>query len=233
MNYKRDCAFCGTPLIYLDGSVDMECFLCKNRYQSNARCENGHFICDICHTSSAKEIIKKYTVSSNEKDPIEIALTLMKNKKIKMHGPEHHFLVPAALLCAYYNQIGDNKKKEKAINEAELRAKNVLGGFCGFYGACGAAIGVGIFLSIITTANPLSKTEWRLSNLATAQSLESIAIHGGPRCCKRNTLLAIKKAIAFVKDNLGIEIKTKSDVKCVFSSLNRECIKELCPFFRG
>jgi hypothetical protein len=32
-----------------------------------------------------------------------MALNLMKNPQIKMHGPEHHFLVPAVLLAAYYN----------------------------------------------------------------------------------------------------------------------------------
>ena len=231
MDHKRDCTVCGAQLIYMNEATERECFFCKSRFSSNTLCENGHFVCDLCHGLSAKGFIKRYTISSEEKDPIQIALTLMNDKRVKMHGPEHHFLVPAALLCSYFNLKHDTEKKKKAITEAEKRSKNVLGGFCGFYGTCGAAMGVGIFISIITGANPLSKTEWKLSNLATSKSLLSIALNGGPRCCKRNTLLAIIEATEFVKENLDVEIKTDVDVECMFSPQNSECIKGSCPFY--
>jgi hypothetical protein len=45
---------------------------------------------------------------------------------------------------------------------------------------CGAGMGTGIFISIVTGATSLSIEEWRLSNLATAKSLLSISEHGGP-----------------------------------------------------
>jgi len=64
----------------------------------------------------------------------------MKNPKIKMHGPEHHFLVPAVLLSAYYNKKKDSRKKEDKIKEARKRAEKILGGFCGSHGICGAAM---------------------------------------------------------------------------------------------
>ncbi|VUT25840.1 MAG: hypothetical protein MOIL_01256 [Candidatus Methanolliviera sp. GoM_oil] len=63
----------------------------------------------------------------------------------------------------------------------ELVYQKNLGGFCGYHGDCGAAVGTGIFISLITDATPLSKHEWKLSNLMTAKSLLSIANHGGPR----------------------------------------------------
>ena len=69
--------------------------------------------------------------------------------------------------------------------------------------------GTGIFVSLVTNSTPLSVGEWRLSNLMTAKSLLTIANHSGLRCCKRNTYLAIKEAVNFVKLNFDITIKTK------------------------
>ena len=148
-----------------------------------------------------------------------------------MHGPEHHFLVPAVLLSAYYNVTGEEDKKEEKINLAQKRAANVLGGFCGFYGDCGAAVGVGIFISVLTGSTPLSTKEWRLSNLGTAHSLLAIAEKGGPRCCKRNSFIAIQEAVKFVKENFNVTLSISNDVKCDFNHLNKECIKEKCPFY--
>ena len=41
-----------------------------------------------------------------------MALTLMKSPSLKMHGPEHHFLIPAVLLCALYNAKAEPGEKE-------------------------------------------------------------------------------------------------------------------------
>ena len=148
-----------------------------------------------------------------------------------MHGPEHHFLVPAVLLTAYYNtlRISENRRRE-GLKKARERAEKVLGGFCGFYGDCGAAVGTGIMISVITGATPLSKQEWRLCNLMTAKSLLTIANHGGPRCCKRNSFLAIAEAVQFLKEYLGTTVPVNTTFLCEFSSLNKECLAEECPF---
>ena len=39
-----------------------------------------------------------------------------------MHGPEHHFLIPAALITAYYNVKGDKAAKMQAIALAKQRS---------------------------------------------------------------------------------------------------------------
>lgn len=57
---------------------------------------------------------------------------MMRNPQIKTYGPEHHFLVSAVLLVAFYNIRGDYKQKETKIKEARLRSSKILGGFCGF-----------------------------------------------------------------------------------------------------
>jgi len=153
----------------------------------------------------------------------------MKNPKIRMHGPEHHFLVPAALLAAYCNIQNDQGKGKKIITARE-RAKNVPGGFCGFYGNCGAGVGTGIFMSIITSATPLSEEEWRLCNLMTAKSLETIANSGGPRCCKRNSFAAIETATDFLEKNMAISMPG-STIRCEFHEMNRECKKNRCKYY--
>lgn len=230
MNHKVNCLACGAELEYEDKYSRLRCCFCGEEYESTVKCKNGHFVCDRCHSLSANEIISHLCINSKSKDPVETAISLMKNPKVAMHGPEHHLLVPAVLLAVYYNLKNDSVSKEERIKIAQQRASNVLGGFCGYYGACGAAIGTGIFVSLITGANPLCKREWQLSNLMTARSLLSIASIGGPRCCKRVTFLAIIEASRFLQEHFGISIPVTNSMKCEFSSLNKECLTADCPF---
>jgi hypothetical protein len=208
----------------------LECFYCHKIADANAKCEDNQFVCDACHSLPADELIETTCLASSSKNPLELALALMRSPQVKMHGPEHHFLNPAVLLASYYNTKNDPEKKVSTIKEARQRASKVLGGFCGFYGDCGAAVGTGIFVSLVTNATPLSTTVWRLSNLITAQSLFEIANHGGPRCCKRNTFLAIKEAVNFTKENLGLTMEFNDKITCEFTDLNKECLHKECPY---
>jgi hypothetical protein len=230
LDHKTGCLVCGEELVYGKDTEQLECFYCKQVYDSNTKCRNGHYVCDRCHSLPAIDLIENYCVASESEDPLELALTLMRNPNIKMHGPEHHFLVPAVLLAAYYNIKQDYREKATKIRMAKKRAEQILGGFCGFYGNCGAAVGTGIFVSLITDATPLSVADWKLANLVTAQSLLTVAEHGGPRCCKRNTFLAILKAADFVKEHFGVSFKINKELNCEFYPLNNECLQEKCPF---
>jgi hypothetical protein len=122
--------------------------------------------------------------------------------------------------------------KKAKLNIAKSRAEKVLGGFCGSHGNCGAAVGTGIFVSVITNATPLSKEKWQLSNLMTAKSLFSIANQGGPRCCKRTSFLAIIEAVEFIKEHFGMSLPTRERIHCGFSHLNTECLHDHCKFFQ-
>lgn len=228
---KVNCLVCGAELRYVNDYHPMKCDFCGKTFDSNVACSNGHFICDACHSMPAGDLIARFCIASSSKNPIEQAVILMRDDRVKMHGPEHHFLVPAVLLSAYYNVTGEAEKKEEKIGIAQKRAANVLGGFCGLYGDCGAAVGVGIFISVLTGATPLSTKDWRLSNLGTAYSLLAIAEKGGPRCCKRNTFIAIQEATKFIHEHFNVKLHTNEDIKCEFSHLNKECIKERCPFY--
>ena len=228
--YRTGCVICGKELVY--GATEaLECSYCHKIYDSNVKCLDGHFVCDRCHSASANELIESFCSASTLEDPLEMALTLMRNPVVKMHGPEHHFLVPAVLITSYYNIRKDYSEKGLKIKEARKRASNILGGFCGSHGDCGAAVGTGIFISLITNSTPLSIKEWQLSNLMTSKSLYTIANRGGPRCCKRNTYLAIIEAVKFVKENYSVVMKIRKDIRCEFNDLNEECLKEKCQFY--
>jgi len=233
MDKKTGCLVCGKDLKYLNDRKKVECYFCGKKFETLVTCEEGHFVCDSCHSFSADDFIEKTTIKSNEIDPLKLAVKIMKNPKVKMHGPEHHFLVPAVLITVYYNKKRKYDIKKEKIKEARRRAEKILGGFCGTHGVCGAAVGTGIFVSIITGSTPLSKKEWKLSNQITAKSLEKIAKLGGPRCCKRNTLLAIIGAVSFVKQKVDVEIPIDTNIICQFKDLNKECIKDKCPFYSG
>ncbi len=230
--HASGCLVCGQELVYLQQEESQTCAYCGQEYLSDARCVQGHFVCDVCHRAGANDLIERFCASTTATDALEMAVTLMNHPAVNMHGPEHHFLVPAVLLTAYYNRLGGEEKIVK-IQQARKRAENIKGGFCGFYGNCGAGVGTGIFISLITGATPLSKREWQLSNRMTAECLLSIAEHGGPRCCKRDTYLALLSARDFLKANFAIDLEMASSIRCQFSAINRECLQHECPFFAG
>jgi hypothetical protein len=228
---RTGCLVCGKELQYLPEQKPATCYYCRQQRTTDILCRDGHFVCDRCHRATAEEIIGKYCGATTELDPVAIARTLMDTPQVTMHGPEHHFLVPAALLAAYYNVRGKPDEKVRTVAQAQQRASLIKDKFCSTHGDCGAAVGTGIFISLVTGATPLSQEEWRLSNLMTAKSLETIALHGGPRCCKRNTFLAIQSAASFTKEHFGIVMPVTKPVRCTFSDTIRECVTRDCPFY--
>ncbi len=229
--HKFDCLLCGQPLVYFTDARPMTCALCGEEFPSEASCTGGHFVCNNCHSASADELIEKVCSQSDSVQPVELAIELMKSPRVAMHGPEHHFLVPAVLLTAYYNIQGNPEEKRKQIRVARSRADNVLGGFCGFYGACGAGVGTGVFISLITNSTPLSEESWGQANQMTAESLRCIGALGGPRCCKRDTFMALKTAGKFLRQKYDFKMDIPDTILCDFNQFNRECKEEDCPFY--
>jgi hypothetical protein len=163
------------------------------------------------------------------KNPIEIMEKMMAMPFCHMHGPEHHVMVGAALLTAYHN-AGGNIVLPDALVELMKRGKQVPGGACGFWGACGAGLSSGMFVSVISHSTPLTIEPFALSHKMSAASLGKIAEVGGPRCCKRDSYLSIQAAIDFVETNFGI-CMDKSSVVCRHFGKNNQCIRMRCPFF--
>lgn len=178
--------------------------------------------------ASIVDTLAAVCLAESSPDPIEIFEHVVSLPGCRMHGPDHHAIVGACLLTAYRN-AGGEVDLERALPEMIRRGQQVPGGACGSWGACGAAISTGIFMSIVTENSPFATESWHLSNLITAEALEQVANNGGPRCCKRDSYLSILAAARFVQEHLGVRMRVP-EVRCSRSSQNAECIGRRCPF---
>ena len=224
---NEECLICKAPLEYIEADEMMECELCHKKHSSKTRCVNGHYVCDECHTGGMDKIIS-ICLNSKSKNPIVIMEKMMSEPSCHMHGPEHHIMVGSALLTAYKNAGGDIALKP-ALIEMQKRGRQVPGGACGFWGACGAGISAGMYISIALKSTPLAKEAWGLSNQMTARALNAIGKNGGPRCCKRDSYLSIAEAVRFTREKLGIKLES-GEISCTRSHLNNQCLQERCPF---
>lgn len=227
---KEECLICSAPLEYLEKDEFMECAVCHKKEHSKTKCIHGHYVCNECHTAGMDTIIG-LCLAETSKDPVAIIEKMMALPFCHMHGPEHHVMVGAALLTAYKN-AGGNINLETSLAEMMNRGKSVPGGACGFWGACGAGISTGMFVSIISESTPLTEESFGLSHRMTAKSLGEIGQIGGPRCCKRDSYLSILSAIDFTAENFNVRME-KPEIICRHSAQNNQCIGKRCPFAKA
>jgi len=227
---ERTCRICGDDLEFLAEKKMATCSFCGEPHETDVACRKGHFVCDDCYHAPAEELIGTFCGSTKETDPVAIARALMDMPQLRTQESEQQFLIAAVLLAAFLNGRGTPGEKPGKIEQARLRVAQIRGDFCGIYGDCGAAVGTGIFVSIVTGATPLSKNEWMLTNLATAKSLEAIALQGGPRCCRRNAFIAILSAVGFSRERFGVVMPVREPVTCGWLSGHEACPARDCPF---
>lgn len=178
------------------------------------------------------DLVKQACLREKGKNPVEIALKLMSLPGISVHGPEHHIIDGAAFLTAMHN-AGAEFNLPEALNELEARGRRMPGAICGQWGICGASASVGAALSIVHGTGPLSDCEYYKDNLKlTSSVLAGIAEVGGPRCCKRNAFISLKRAVEFVNKKYGYDLEDV-ETACSFSRLNPQCIRERCPFYKS
>ncbi len=225
---RDECLICHAPLKYLTEDTEMVCAMCGKQEHSKTKCISGHYVCSSCHMHGAESIFT-VCMQATEADPVLILERLMALPFCHMHGPEHHVMVGSALLTAYKN-AGGTLELPKALAEMSARGKAVPGGACGFWGACGAGISAGMYVSILTQATPLAGEAWGLSNEMTAAALARIGSVGGPRCCKRDSYLAVTAAAEFTEKRLGVTMPL-SKIRCTRFEKNHHCIRQRCPFF--
>ncbi len=228
MKSFNNCGVCGLPLVYGTEEVSRTCAFCGETRNTLIYCPQDHYICDACHQHSALDILRDVLSTTTSTDPFDILETVMSHPSVPMHGPEHHAMVPAIIITAIKN--AGNPVPEGAAGQALDRGSKVPGGWCGFYGACGAAIGVGIAVSVLTGATPLTGDTRALANEATAFALNRIA-DGGPRCCKRASRIALETAVEFLDTRMGITLSKAQQTKCQYIERNRECIRENCTYY--
>ena len=225
---KKNCVICGKPLIYLPKEEYLECRICHQRKPANAACEDGHFVCDQCHSGSGAAVLMTLR-QSKETDPVALLHRVFALEEVHLHGPEHHSIVPCVLITAFHN-CGGQLDYESCLLEAWDRGRKIPGGACGFLGVCGAAAGAGIFASIVSRATPLTEKQWAIPQRLTAACLNAMAEVGGPRCCKRTSRIAIECAAEFCEKEFGIAMPV-SKPDCGYWTWNNECIRQRCPYF--
>lgn len=226
--HQNNCLVCGKELVY--GKIESKkCFLCGKKELSSVFCQDNHYVCDTCHSKKALVFLKQFLSKNQENDPTVLLHTFYQTGYFHMHGPEHHFVIPMILLTILKNH--GYSVSDDALEIAFQRCSQLPGGTCGYWGACAASLGVGIFTSIFTQSHPLKKEHYDTIHFFTASSLEKIAQKGGPRCCKRNLMLSLENALLLLKEKWNIQI-TYSPFVCQYQSLNKECIGINCPYFK-
>jgi len=225
---SRDCMVCGAPLVYLDDEESLTCHYCGRLLPANARCQENHFVCDECHTEDHVEFTKSFCAHAHHTDPIALFSELRRSHLFPLHGPEHHALVPAAFLTAYRNVSGGESlpRLEAAIE----RGAKLPGGTCAYWGGCAAALGIGIAYSTILHATPLSHEVRGHVQLVVASILAEIGRFGTPRCCRRESLLALKMGCELSGRYLPHAVTAGAPPPCDQTALNRECLGAECPF---
>ena len=99
---SEECLICKAPLVYLEEDKLMGCAICRKKENSKTSCENGHYVCNECHTKGLSDILS-LCLNTKSKNPLEIIDKMMSMSFCHMHGPEHHIMVGASLLTAYKN----------------------------------------------------------------------------------------------------------------------------------
>lgn len=163
-------------------------------------------------------------------NPVRIFKNIVKKEYMNMHGPEHHVLDGASILVAYKNAGGDIDL-DAALEKLMYEGLRMPGAMCGLWGICGAITSVGAALSIIDKTGPLSSDgTWGNHMQFTSEAIGELGKINGPRCCKRDAMIAFKNGIKYVNEHYGVNLEYEA-VKCEYSGRNEQCIKERCPYY--
>jgi hypothetical protein len=227
MNKQTGCLVCAKDLVYTK-LTEKNCYYCGKVSKTEVYCKDGHYICDNCHKADSLEFLETYIRNTKQTDPIIMLEEVMNHPSFKMHGPEHHYLVPAIVLTAMKNlgiEIVDNYWQLVLA-----RCSDFPGGTCGYWGACAGSLSAGVAVSILKECTPLKKDFYGELHQVTSSSLAKIAQIGGPRCCKRNIMLSIYDLIYSLEKIFDIKIKS-SVYTCSYMKYNKECLYKDCPYF--
>ena len=160
----------------------------------------------------------------------ELEKQIAEKEYVSIHGPEHHILDGASLLVAYKN-AGGEIDLEQALDRLMAEGLRMPGAMCGLWGICGAITSIGAALAIIDGTGPLSTDgTWGNHMQFTSKAIGELGTINGPRCCKRDAMIAFKNGIDYVNAHYGVILQYEQ-MQCGFTDFNEQCIKERCPFY--
>lgn len=173
-------------------------------------------------------------MGSSSTTPAELLERVMADSRLVAFGPIHHFIVGAVLLTCWRNAEGsvDRDALLRAdLEEMVARSSLVPGATCARWGVCGAAASAGMAYAIVCGNAPLRKEGWQENQLMVSELLADIARSGSPRCCKRDTRVAIRGALPHFNSLRGPSLDVWETVPtCVSYAQNSVCAGERCPF---
>jgi hypothetical protein len=227
---SEHCMVCGEPLDYREQGEAVCCIQCGRQSSSAIVCPAGHYVCDECHSAlplaRLAALARQITVCA----PEDILEELIALPDLPMHGPEHHAMAGLALLLAC--EKTGVELPEIFIEETIRRCTQIPGGTCGYHGACGGAVSLGVSVSLLTGATPVTGLARGMAHRATALALLSCA-DDEARCCKRALRKTVSAGREFFAEELGIEFpRPVTHQFCVDIPRNRECSKQHCPYFQ-
>lgn len=163
-------------------------------------------------------------------NPIRIFKNIAKKEYVSIHGPEHHILDGASLLVAYKN-AGGSIDIDSALDKLKAEGLRMPGAMCGLWGICGAITSIGAALAIIDGTGPLSADgTWGNHMQFTSDAIGELGKINGPRCCKRDAMIAFKNGIEYVNNHYGVRLEYEH-IQCEYSDRNEQCIRERCPYY--
>lgn len=163
-------------------------------------------------------------------NPVQIFKKMAAKDYISIHGPEHHVLDGASILAAYHN-AGGKIDLDAALNQILREGLRMPGAMCGLWGVCGAVTSIGAALSAIDGTGPLSEDgTWGDHMSFTAGAISDLGRINGPRCCKRDAMIALAHGVDYINNHYDVTLEYEKQT-CEFSEMNRQCIKERCPFY--
>lgn len=149
-------------------------------------------------------------------------------------GPIHHYIDGAVMLSCFraaQENPGNGERLAADLEELRRRSRYVPGGACARWGVCGAAASVGMAYAIVSQNEPLKKEGWSEGQMLVSRALEEIARAGSPRCCKRDSRIAIREATAFFNEQFGEMLEVPPDVpRCRSMAVNSVCMGTACSF---
>lgn len=176
----------------------------------------------------AERIIRDIKLEKGN-DPTQIFKHIAAKEYISIHGPEHHVLDGACLLTAYRN-AGGKIDLDEALQKMMAEGLRMPGAMCGLWGVCGAVASIGAALSIIDGTGPLTTDgNWGKHMQPVSKAIGELGEINGPRCCKRDAMIALKNGIEYINQHYGVHLAYTQET-CIYSSQNAQCIGQRCPF---
>ncbi|ATB68972.1 methyltransferase [Sulfurospirillum diekertiae] len=226
---NHNCMVCASALVYTPSPHEVTCYYCGSVSVQSVTCQEGHYVCDACHSKEALAVIEHICATSKERDMLKLFQQIREHPSIPKHGPEHHAMVPAIIVTAYKNSGG--KLPENALKTALSRGSSIMGGACGFLGICGAASGVGIGFAIVLEASPVVAKARSAAQKVTYAVLGKIAEYEAARCCHREVWTALNIASSLSETFLHVKLLAQMETKCDQKKFNQYCYGKECPIF--